>query len=51
MLKPDHLDDCWPLECEKFLVRLEYEEAEGFVLAAFATERAISSVVIAANQA
>jgi len=47
MLKPDRLDDHWCFECEKFLIRPEYEEAESFVLSAFGVERAISGVVIA----
>jgi hypothetical protein len=32
MLKPEHLDTCWPFRCEKFLVRSEYKETEEFVL-------------------
>lgn len=47
MLKPDHLDVCWPFECEKFLIRPEYEQAGGFALSIFGAERAVSIVVIA----
>jgi len=46
MPKPHNLDDCWRFECEKFLIRSEYKEAEGFVLSNFDPEQKVSNVVI-----
>ena len=46
MSKPDHLDACWRFECERFLIRPEYKEAEEFILSNFGPERAISNLMI-----
>ena len=46
MLKPESLDGCRGLDCDKVFVRPEYEEAEKFFLSTFCDEMMYEAILV-----